>query len=84
MKLDSINFFVTVIGDTIQIKIKVKNGFTYKTTGISINQGDTTIHQSPTVKNKYVDFLATDFDLEKRKRLYGDFVQEKNILKFYP
>jgi len=84
LKLDRNNFFVTVIEDTIRLKIKKKDGYTLKTTGISINKRDTIIHQSQTEKNKYVDFNATDFDLDKQKRLYGDFVQDKNTLKFYP
>jgi hypothetical protein len=84
LKLNSCNYFVTVIGDTVRLKIKKTNGFKFKPTGISISQGDTVIHQSQSEKYKYVDFLATDFGLDKQKRLYGDFVQDKKIIKFYP
>lgn len=84
LQRDSNGFFVTVIGDTVKLKIVNKDGYRFKTTGISITHGDTVFHQSVTEKTKYSDFVAKDFYLQKQKRLYGDFVQDKKILKFYP
>jgi hypothetical protein len=84
LRLDKNGFFVTVIGDTVRLKIEKKDGYILKTTGISISNGDTIIHQSKSETSTYFDFVAKEFGLSKQNRLYGDFVQENKILKFYP
>ena len=86
LKLDTITgFYLTVLGDTtVRLKVRIKDGLKYETTGITINNGDTITHQSKSIRYKYNDFKSEDFSLNKQDRLYGDFVQDKKTIKFYP
>ena len=77
--------FSTIKGDTkVILKIRKKSGVTLKRTGISVTGTDTIQHFSESMNFINRDFIASDFNLENQERLYGDLVQEGEVIKFYP
>lgn len=84
LKLDN-GYFVSLKKDsTVRLKYRVLKDFKQTETGFSISKGDTTFHYTREREKEYEDFKAADFGLEGQKRLYGDFVQDGKLVKFYP